>query len=453
MTTPCRTARGALTTTAAVLLTAHAAFAQTSVQIPLQLDFVNPGARSLAMGGAFAGLADDATAGFANPAGLRELGRPEFSIELRGRWLESSFLERGRLSGRASGEGTDLIDGPRFGTSRDDSARVPYASVVFPRARQGWVVAGFRHELARVDQRYFSEGVFQQDPAELTARRDVPQEGVRSIAITGYGVAMAWEITPRIAVGGTANLYGFDMTSVFRRFDVNGFFGEAIRSVELGRATQTGSDVAFAPTIGLRGCFKPCADRARASTRVGIVYRHGPSFDYDTQDGDAFRRNVFRLPHVVAGGVAVEVPRPGRRWLLTGEVKWVGYSRLFDDFIEDQALSTNVEDRLRIDNGVELHVGLQYAIETMRWIPQLRLGGWLDPDHSVAFIPGQPADHPALRLRDEKLAVALSTGRRRAHVSGGVGFTVSPDLEWNIGVDVAADTVILSTSAIFRFGA
>ena len=46
---------------AALTAGARPALAQTSVQIPLQLDFVNPGARSLAMGGAFAGLADDAT--------------------------------------------------------------------------------------------------------------------------------------------------------------------------------------------------------------------------------------------------------------------------------------------------------------------------------------------------------------------------------------------------------
>ncbi|MFN2441641.1 MAG: hypothetical protein ABR517_03050, partial [Thermoanaerobaculia bacterium] len=36
----------------------------------LTFNFRNPGARSLAMGGAFLGLADDATAAEANPAGL-----------------------------------------------------------------------------------------------------------------------------------------------------------------------------------------------------------------------------------------------------------------------------------------------------------------------------------------------------------------------------------------------
>ena len=36
----------------------------------VQFSFAPPGARSMALGGAFLGLADDATAAYANPAGL-----------------------------------------------------------------------------------------------------------------------------------------------------------------------------------------------------------------------------------------------------------------------------------------------------------------------------------------------------------------------------------------------
>ena len=38
-----------------------------------RFNFVNPGGRALAMGGAFVGIADDATAAAANPAGLTNL--------------------------------------------------------------------------------------------------------------------------------------------------------------------------------------------------------------------------------------------------------------------------------------------------------------------------------------------------------------------------------------------
>src|SRR5258705_13873106 len=57
----------------------------------LQFNFGNPGARSLGMGGAFIGLADDASAAEANPAGLTILRKPEFSIEGRN-YLEQQIM-------------------------------------------------------------------------------------------------------------------------------------------------------------------------------------------------------------------------------------------------------------------------------------------------------------------------------------------------------------------------
>src|SRR2546422_11079012 len=44
-----------------------------------QFNFNNPGARALGMGGAFIGVADDATAAVTNPAGLVILQRPGLS--------------------------------------------------------------------------------------------------------------------------------------------------------------------------------------------------------------------------------------------------------------------------------------------------------------------------------------------------------------------------------------
>ncbi len=51
--------------------------------VTLEFSFSNPGARSLGFGGAFVALADDATAAYANPAGLVQLVEPEVSVEGR----------------------------------------------------------------------------------------------------------------------------------------------------------------------------------------------------------------------------------------------------------------------------------------------------------------------------------------------------------------------------------
>jgi hypothetical protein len=48
--------------------------------------------------------------------------------------------------------------------------------------------------------------------------------------------------------------------------------------------------------------------------------------------------------------------------------------------------------------------------------------------------------------------VALSTGKRLTHFTGGVGLTFSPTIEWNFGADFASNTTIVSTSVIVKLG-
>jgi hypothetical protein len=86
-----------------VLLVASIVRAQAGAPTIVRFSFSNPGARSLGFGGAFVALADDATAAFANPAGLVQLSRPEVSVE-GGLWnFSTPFTEGGRLSGLPSG--------------------------------------------------------------------------------------------------------------------------------------------------------------------------------------------------------------------------------------------------------------------------------------------------------------------------------------------------------------
>ncbi len=94
--------------------------AQTSIEPPV----VNPGARSLALGGAFVAVADDATAAYANPSGLVQLVRPEISLELR-TWSDDREGVTSNLSG------------------------VGFVSFVLPRQR--WALALYGQTLANVD--------------------------------------------------------------------------------------------------------------------------------------------------------------------------------------------------------------------------------------------------------------------------------------------------------------
>src|SRR5438045_5426365 len=87
----------------------------------LQFNFGNPGARALGMGGAFIGLADDASAAEANPAGLTILRKPEFSMEGR------NYLEQQILT--TSGTYPDLVRTPF--THYSQRVEPTFASVVY----------------------------------------------------------------------------------------------------------------------------------------------------------------------------------------------------------------------------------------------------------------------------------------------------------------------------------
>ncbi|MEQ1908947.1 MAG: hypothetical protein ABMA15_08990 [Vicinamibacterales bacterium] len=423
-----------------LLLTAGNAVAQTSLQIPLQFDFINPGAKSLALGGAYVGLADDATAAFANPAGLTQLGVSEVSVELRASRGTTPFLERGRLSGPLLNIGIDTVQGPVFANSVGTDIGAGFIAGVYVRPSHRWVVAGYRHDLVRIDQSFLSQGVFQRAPDRFSDERDRPQEAIRKIAITSYGASGSYKLSRTVAVGGSLTLYDFHIDSTFRRFPaLGGFTGPADLQNETSRATQKGDDVALAPTVGVLVGDGPW--------HLGLNYRRGASFTYTTVDGDLPPVEPrFRVPHTLAAGASYRV----RQLLtLTGEVTYVTYSRLRDDFVTDQANRTNRADSFHIRSGTEIHGGIQYALPALKGRPRLRAGMWRDPDHTIKFTPlvgGGSAD----RIFDERFLVALSNGGTRLHGTAGVGLTFSPHAEWNTGIDVASQQFRFSTSFIIR---
>src|SRR4051794_21381313 len=141
-----------------LILLAPAAWGQTNVEVNagIQFNFSTPGARSLAMGSAFLGLADDATAAYANPAGLTTLTKPEVSFEGR-RWGYSNvFTDRGRQSGDPTGNGVDTIAGLRNGESTNSVSGLSFLSVVYPWSR--WRIALYRHELANFEAEFKTRG-------------------------------------------------------------------------------------------------------------------------------------------------------------------------------------------------------------------------------------------------------------------------------------------------------
>ena len=132
-------------TTSAVLLFTASASAQSTAQLPLQFDFLPPGARSVGMGSAFIAAADDATAAFTNPAGLARLGRREISAELRFKRLETPFLLRRPNQRHRDQRWTRHHPDPCVREDIDDQFGPAFLLVSLADRRQGELI-GYRHE-------------------------------------------------------------------------------------------------------------------------------------------------------------------------------------------------------------------------------------------------------------------------------------------------------------------
>jgi long-chain fatty acid transport protein len=427
---------------AVAAMTATDVRAQSSLQFPLQFDFLNPGARSLALGSAFAGLADDATAAFTNPAGLTILTRLEASFEFRGRRFETPFLRGGRLSGTVSNVGLDTAAGPLFGTALDTSGSIGFLSIVYPKG--GWRLAGYTHELVNISGEFESQGVFQQfffQGIPLTGR-ELPQTGRRSLRIRNYGGSVAYQFQRGVSIGVNLSAYDSKLESEFRRFDTVGGNNEAPANFasEAGRATQNGDGISLGGSVGVLWAINP-------KVRLGAVYRSGPVFDFEVTQrsgpGSPETRSdgEFRVPNTFSAGLVV---RPTDTLTLTTEYTRVSYSRLEEDFVVAQGTQGR-GDQFFVEDGNEFHAGVEYVLANVPKTPALRVGAWYDPDKSVQFrtVSGDSLD--------ERLAVALSQGEAVVHYTFGGGLSLSPRFELNAAADLSKRTRVGSASIVVRF--
>ena len=144
--------------------------------------FTNPGARSIGLGGAFAAIADDATAAFANPAGLVQILRPEISAEIRGAASITDTVSPYEFSGDVSGLG--------------------FFSFVYP-ARK-WAVALYTHQLGSADLGLSSAVPF-----------------VREFSVRSYSGAAAFQIGEGLSLGAGLSYFSGDRSSGLGLADIN----------------------------------------------------------------------------------------------------------------------------------------------------------------------------------------------------------------------------------------
>jgi long-chain fatty acid transport protein len=422
---------------------AHPAFAQSTAQFPVQFDFTSPGARSMAMGGAFVGAANDATAAFTNPAGLAFYGAPEITGEGRFTSLSTPFLAGGRISGTATGMGLDTVS--RAVYERDVFRRfgVTFVSATATRGLKTTFTA-YRHELVRVNNSFFSQGVFQRATfggVTDDANRELPIGGSRDVAITVYGAAVGRQVTDTVAVGVGLSVSHLHLESRFARFGLeSNSFSAADRTLVSATASQDGDDVAVAANVGL--LWKP-----NAAFSAGAAFRRGPRFSFTQHDHVAFpaldleRSGHFKVPDVFSIGMSWQTGN-----LRTNlDYSRIRYSQLKEDFIEIQALASGRPEQLRLDDGGEIRGGAEYFIgDELTIIP--RIGLWFDPDHTVQYVSTAAAD-----ATDARYSAALPGHDGLIHYTFGVGVVWSRSIETHFAADLSSRTRQVTVSAVKRF--
>ncbi|HXV59721.1 MAG TPA: outer membrane protein transport protein [Vicinamibacteria bacterium] len=439
----------------AALLAARSVCGQAEVPTIFQFSLSNPGARSLGLGGAFVALADDATAAFANPAGLVQLARPEVSVEGRLWSYSTPFTEAGRISGQPTGVLLDVSPATRTGVSSELVTGLSFISFTYP--KEDWSVAVYRHESANFEAAAETQGFFAAPPlpdddiVTLSFQVDdtlrLPDlRRITDLEIVTYGFSGAFRPTESFSVGGGVSYFDGSLRStvdIFAAVDETlpqgPFGGNAYR--EAARAFTADSTVDDSDWGFNGGFLWHLSDR----WNVGGSYREGPRFDLSNleisgpalepfvPEGTVTLKSTTRIgfPDVFSLGVVYQ-PEGGAT---TVSFEWdrVQHSNLFEGEPESLELG------LRLDDVNELHLGFEYVFINATPTVALRFGAWTDPDHRIRYV----GDDPVLRA-------LFPAGDDEVHFAVGFGMAFSK-FQIDVGVDLSDLVNTTSFSAIYSF--
>lgn len=367
-----------------VAVAAHSgALALTDEEVfrELRINRINPGARSLALGGAFVSLADDATAAQANPSGLSFLRVPEYFVELRGVDSEaSSSVRTATLPG-------DIATFVATGNSPDDVVSPTFLSAVT--VHDKWALGFSAQDLVNMKAETASTFSF------TTAVPDTffsLQTGSIEIDVLNVNVSLGGRLNDHLALGGTLTYsqLNVDANVVNSVVDTSGsILGEPVYEPTLDLATaidDSDRDVVF--SLGLLYKW--------AKWQLGAVYRHGPDFlvtERVTSDGLDFKGvtervgrefgNRFHLPDVIAVGASW---RPSDLSTLAADLEWVQHSNLADDFVPGINVLTDEDWRFDSDDAADVHLGFERILLNLEnALPPmaLRCGAFSESDNTI----------------------------------------------------------------------
>lgn len=321
----------------------------------LNFRFNSPGARANGMGGAFIGLADDATAAYTNPAGLTILTEPEVSIEQKIGEYENIFTLYGPSN---SQDFTETSSGFTF------------LSLVYQTEKA--TLSLYRHELINIH----SEDDFDGYSNYVRMERDI-------MAVTN-GVGLGFKVNNSLSLGGSI---GF---AQMRYYCTTGIYSDATFSPPPGFLIRIdGEDISTQLNLSL--LWNPISN-----LNIGLVYRQGPefkttydSFDYDSINGsfdlEYTTKYTLKVPDVYGVGASY---RFNFGLTIAADVNYIEYSDLLKDFrFPDGSTSfggINTND-FDVDDTFEIHVGIEYVLDIGSTPVAVRGGYTHKPEHRIHY--------------------------------------------------------------------
>ncbi|MDQ6799865.1 MAG: outer membrane protein transport protein [Acidobacteriota bacterium] len=433
----------------------------------LQFNFGNPGARSLGMGGAFLGLADDASAAEANPAGLTVLRRPEVSLEVRNYQEKQLFTTSGTfpdLKRTAFAHYSQRVDPTFF-------------SFVYP--IKSWTFGLYFHEPLRnegsgqvVPERNTFTGAIKtnvpnfylpkngQAPvskADCEAMRRstgdffscleytiLPFLSALSVQERTFGVAGAYKIG-KFSVGGTVRYHRFNEAAFTFRvtptFDFSSISVQATSDV-----TDQNSKVKDKTDWTMAGGVKW---EPNDKFSVGAVYKQGakfiaPTFAANSDTKFEFVKvsnTSFHVPDIYGVGVSWS-PIPVLK--VNADAVHITYSNLVDNFVSINEDIRAIDKAYKANDVTELHLGAEYFFFLSKLPVAVRGGVWKDPSHAIEY-------RGPLNVPDAVAAAILyPKGTDQTHVSIGAGLAW-PKFQVDAAYDRSPRYRVGSISVIRRF--
>ncbi len=427
----------------AIALTSFAPKAlDAQVLTTVEFTFSNPGARSLGFGGAFVALADDATAAFANPAGLIQLTEPEVSIEGRSWRYSTPYTSGGRAAGQPTGLGIDTVAVPIRAESSAELSGLSFVSLVYP--AHSWSFAFYQHQLMNFELTEEIQGIFDRGFVFADSYRGPIERGFFDFEITTRALAAGYRVSDRLSLG--LGVSYFDPAFVFEGDEylpddgtLEGYFAQASFSPERlshhVRAESTGGD------WGLGGGFLWSFAR---DWKLGGVYREGPKLgaelvvtagpvhpDLPAGTRVAPGSTPWHFPTVY--GLGLSYRSQDGHWTAGFEWTRVEYSTAIESLADELSGEGTISD------ADELHLGGEYAFFVGPSVLALRLGVWHDPDHQVRDQAG-----------DAFSEAESVPGEDELHWAAGLGIALEK-VQLDLGVDLSQRRDTASLSAIYSF--